>query len=116
MKYVLENKSENYELMGGKAVALSKIGMLIDNVPEWFCVSFEGFDVNTKEILQEAKNEIEEKLKKFPDNCYFAVRSSAGNEDSSENSFAGQFETFLYVKKEEVVRKSIRSVYVSIFK
>lgn len=29
----------------------------------------------------------------------FAIRSSAGYEDSSENSFAGQFDTFLYVKK-----------------
>lgn len=114
MKYVLENKSENYDVMGGKAVALSKIGMLINNVPEWFCISFEGFDINTKEILEEAKNEIKEKLKDFPDEELFAIRSSAGNEDSSENSFAGQFETFLYIEKKNVLEK-VLEVYMSAF-
>lgn len=116
MKYVLENKSKNYNLMGGKAVALSKIGMIIDNVPNWFVVAYTGFDLNTKTILQEAKEEIEKKLKEFSEEEYFAVRSSAGNEDSAENSFAGQFETFLYVKKKDVMRKNISSLYVCFFR
>ena len=34
MKYVLESNSKQYELMGGKATALAKIGMAIDNIPE----------------------------------------------------------------------------------
>lgn len=114
MKYVLENKSENYDVMGGKAVALSKIGMLINNVPEWFCISFEGFDIDKKEILEEARNEIKEKLKDFSDDELFAVRSSAGNEDSSESSFAGQFETFLYIEKKNVLEKLLE-VYMSAF-
>ena len=75
MKYVLESDSNNYELMGGKATALSKIGKVLSNIPDWFVVIYIGFDVEKKCILNEAKTEIEEKLKEFSDNDYFAVRS-----------------------------------------
>ena len=57
MKYILEKDDENYELMGGKATALSKIGKVIDNIPDWFVVSFKGFDINNKIIKEEAKLE-----------------------------------------------------------
>lgn len=114
MKYILEKDSNNYELMGGKATALSKLGKAIDNIPDWFVVSFKGFDINKKCILQEAKNEIQQRLKSFSEDDYFAVRSSAGNEDSSDNSFAGQFDTFLYVKKSDVISK-VLDVYMSAF-
>lgn len=114
MKYVLEKNNKNYELMGGKATALSKMGMVIDNIPNWFVASYTGFDVENKCIIEEAKKEIEDSLKEFQEDEYFAVRSSAGNEDSAENSFAGQFDTFLYVKKADVVGK-VLEVYMSAF-
>ena len=116
MKYVLEKDNDNYELMGGKGAALSKIGKVIDNIPDWFVMSFEGFDINKKEIKEEAKKELQKRIKSFSEEEYFAIRSSAGNEDSAENSFAGQFETFLYVKKSEIIRKSIRCLYVGLFR
>ena len=114
MKYVIEKNSQNYEKMGGKGTALAKIGMAIDNIPDWFAVSFEGFDLEKKEIKEEVAGEVFEKLKEFPDDTYFAVRSSAANEDSKENSFAGQFDTFLYIKKDDVLEK-IKEVYMSVF-
>ena len=116
MKYILEKDDENYELMGGKATALSKIGKVIDNIPDWFVVSFKGFDINNKIIKEEAKLEIQERIENFSNEEYFAIRSSAGNEDSAENSFAGQFETFLYVKKSEIIRKNFRSISFCIFR
>lgn len=116
MKYVLEKDNDNYELMGGKATALAKIGKAINNIPEWFVISYTGFDIDEKSLKIDAKEEIQEKLKDFSEDAYFAIRSSAGNEDSAENSFAGQFETYLYVKKSEVIRKSFRCLYVSIFR
>lgn len=116
MGYILEKESKKYDLMGGKATALSKFGQVIDNIPEWFVITFEGFDTEKKCILDDAKIEIENRLKKYSEEEYFAIRSSACNEDSADNSFAGQFETFLYVKKSEVVRKNIRSIYVCIFR
>lgn len=114
MKYVIEKNSQNYEKMGGKGTALAKIGMAIDNIPEWFAVSFEGFDLEKREIKEDVREEVSEKLKEFPDDTYFAVRSSAANEDSKENSFAGQFDTFLYIKKDDVFDK-IKEVYMSVF-
>ena len=116
MNFIFEKESKNYDLMGGKATALSKLGQAIDNIPDWFVVSYKGFDIDKKEILDEAKKEIEERLKDFNEDECFAVRSSAGNEDSTDNSFAGQFETFLYVKKSDVLRENIRGLFISIFR
>lgn len=45
---------------------------------------------------------------------YYAVRSSSIEEDSKAFSFAGQFETFLYVKKEEMEEK-IKKIWNSSF-
>ena len=114
MNYIIESTSHKYELMGGKGVALAKIEKAIDNVPPWFLVSYEGFNIEEKEILEEAKKEIIEKIKEYPDDTYFAVRSSAFSEDSKEKSFAGQFDTFLYVKKQDILLK-IKEVYLSAF-
>ena len=48
--------------MGGKATALSKIGMAIDNVPDWFVFSYKGFDLEKREIKIEAKEELIKKI------------------------------------------------------
>ena len=115
MKYVLQKNDDTYKLMGAKATALAKMGKAIDNIPDWFVVSYEGFDIEKKEIKNDTEIELQERIKDFADKDYFAIRSSAGNEDSAENSFAGQFETYLYVKKSDIIRKSFRCIYVSIF-
>ena len=114
MKFVFEKDSKEYSKMGGKATALAKIGRAIDNIPDWFCVTFEGFDLEKKEIKPEAIEEIKAKLNDFSDDTYFAIRSSAASEDSNANSFAGQFDTFLYVKKQDVIAR-VKDVYMSGF-
>ena len=114
MRYIIEKNDDRYNLMGGKGAALSKIGMALDNIPDWFVASYEGFDLETKEFKEGLVEEVLERLKSFPDDTFFAVRSSAANEDSKENSFAGQFDTFLYVKKDDVINK-IKDVYMSVF-
>ncbi len=114
MKYIIEQNSKEYEQMGGKGAALAKIGQVIDNIPKWFVISYLGFDIEKKEILQEVIEEIKTRLKEFPEDSYFAIRSSAINEDSNDNSFAGQFDTYLYVKKENVITK-VKQVYMSAF-
>ena len=111
------NKNANSSLetlMGGKGAALAKLGKIIDNIPNWFVVSFLGFDKENRQIVEEAKNEIEKALESFNDTDYFAVRSSAANEDSKDTSFAGQFDTFLYVKKEDVISR-VLDVYNSAY-
>ena len=114
MNFILEKNSKEYELMGGKATALSKMGMVIDNIPDWFVFSNIGFDKNLKEFKTDAKKQLEDKIKTLEKDGYFAVRSSAANEDSTGNSFAGQFETFLYVKRDEIIKR-VKDVCMSAF-
>ena len=61
------------------------------NVPSLFCVN----EIPEKEKLLSILNEEKE----------FSVRSAALCEDSSEQSFAGQFDSFRFVKKEAVYNK-----------
>lgn len=68
------------------------------NVPPLFCVN---------EIPK-----IEKLLSFLNDELKFSVRSSALCEDSSDNSFAGQFDSFLFVKKENVYEK-IKDCFLS---
>ena len=67
---------------------------------------FDSFEFSTK-----TKKEIESKLK---DNKLYAVRSSGTKEDLDEFSFAGQYETFLNVKKISILRRII-DCYKSMF-
>ena len=60
-----------------------------------------------EEFLKEIENIAE-------NNSYYAVRSSSIEEDSSNFSFAGQFETYLYVKKENIIEK-VKEVWISSF-
>jgi rifampicin phosphotransferase len=46
---------------------------------------------------------------------YFSVRSSAVDEDSSRFSFAGQLESFLYVRPDETLFESIRKCFASAY-
>ncbi len=61
------------------------------------------------------KNEIEKEIRRLAShkNVYFAVRSSALGEDG-EYSFAGQFDTALNVKREEIV-DAYKKVVASLF-
>ena len=67
---------------------------------------FDSFDFSKK-----TKDEITNRLK---DNKLYAVRSSGLKEDLENYSFAGQYETFLNVKKISVLRKVIEC-YKSMF-
>ena len=86
---------ENYKdhAPGAKAGNLFR---LLENgypVPAFFCVD---------ECFRE--EEVMEDLERyFPGTTLFSVRSSASAEDGTEYSFAGQFCTFLRVKREEIV-------------
>lgn len=61
-----------------------------------------------------SRTTIEEIEKRLKDNNLYAVRSSGTKEDLEEYSFAGQYNTFLNVKKRSVLRKIIEC-YQSMF-
>ena len=61
-----------------------------------------------------SKKTIEEVEKRVKNNILYAVRSSGTKEDLEEYSFAGQYNTFLNVKKRSILRKVIEC-YQSMF-
>jgi len=54
-------------------------------------------------------------LANFPPETYLAVRSSASLEDGSEFSFAGQLESFLYIRGAAGLREAIQKCLASAF-
>jgi pyruvate,water dikinase len=93
-------------IVGGKAWGLAQLGSAGFTVPAWTCI---GADVTDAEldssaalatILRELRGE------------RFAVRSSGIDEDGSASSFAGQFETYLDVPRDEVLDR-VRAVRAS---
>lgn len=72
------------KIVGGKAYNLDILTKNGINVPKWFVVNSpeEEFDINSEKL--------------------YAVRSSAVGEDGSGISFAGQMESYLYVKPSDI--------------
>lgn len=127
-------------LLGGKAYNLKKLQDFGVRVPSWFVVissEFSSFlknnfkdenifdNLTEKEIEklflnasfdQDFKSNLQDMLQKEDfKSDYYSVRSSSMEEDSNENSFAGQFSSFLYVSDIEDIIKSIKLVYASVY-
>lgn len=90
--------------VGGKAFNLAKLKQFGLNVPNGFVViDYENTSQNNQTILN-----MFEKLGLET----VAVRSSAICEDGAVTSFAGQFETILFVKKENLI-ESVEKCFLS---
>ena len=91
-----------------------------DEIKDWNAVFSGNTERKIENIIRIIKNhKIKEEFEKEIENAlneesYYAVRSSSIEEDSSNFSFAGQFETYLYVKKENMLEK-IKEVWISSF-
>jgi pyruvate,water dikinase len=122
--------------LGGKANSLLKLSRNKINVPHFFVISSELFaqflrdNGLIKVIKHGSKGEIQAAITKasFPDDLaqqiyqsfddydfrLVSCRSSAANEDGTEKSFAGQYESYLNVSREnllDVVKKCWLSLY-----
>jgi len=98
--YSLETVDFNFEGLGGKAINLAKLIQNKFQVPTGFVVTLEAFERG--ELKLSSISEIEKliNIEKL-----YAVRSSALAEDSNNESWAGQFESFLNVSAREVIEK-----------
>jgi len=112
--------------IGGKVWHLVRLEQAGLSVPGWMVIPAETLEA----VLQGAQEPGEvrrrimghtfdetliHKIKAdFPGTSWFAVRSSAVEEDGAETSFAGQFESFLFVRAEDIPAK-IREVWLSAF-
>lgn len=131
MEYILDTEKElvNEFTVGGKAKNLFRLKSTGLDVPKFAVIPQEvllsvvpgnirSSDHNTitdfiRQILipQKAVADI---LSEFNGVRFLAVRSSAIDEDGSEFSFAGQFESHLFVTAEKLAEK-IKSVWLSAF-
>ena len=98
--YKLKDVDINLNCIGGKARNLAILTQNGFQVPEGFVISTNAFE---KSILK--KDAIEEINKLIENNCLYAVRSSAMVEDAENESWAGQFESFLNVESNEIIDK-----------
>ncbi len=126
MKVILRpGEVSEARLLGGKARALDRLAQARLPVPPWFVVSPDAFWTSlgdeTSRVLRLPEDEqiaqVIDKITPAPevraaiaealaqlssDGSSVAVRSSASDEDGVEHSYAGQLETFLFVRPEDV--------------
>lgn len=132
MRYISDNRPELAEQLtiGGKAKNLYRLKKMGLPVPSWLVIPHEElFAIIPESLLSESNRSplldwikdysfppafIAEIINYFPENTLFAVRSSAIDEDGSDFSFAGQFESYLFVDQETLVEK-IKNVWLSAF-
>lgn len=107
--------------IGGKAANLFRMQQEGFPIPEWVVIPMETL----RAIRQSGKDEVPEKLTipeelmheittLLPATPFFAVRSSAVDEDGESHSFAGQFTSELYVTQAELT-DAIERVWQSAF-
>jgi pyruvate,water dikinase len=124
--------------LGGKATALAALDGLEFPIPSWFVVTLDAFyqslskqqrrqleNPESPEDIARAIAGVRPDAKTREEIAYalerlgspggrFAVRSSAGEEDNPEHSFAGQLDSYLFVAPDEVPEK-IAGVWRSSF-
>lgn len=134
MKFSYHNSALKTETLtiGGKARNLLHLQQQGFSVPDWSVIpqealwailpsmteiAFEKRHQIAKEAIKNyeiAEKDIQDLIAHFPDNTYFAVRSSAIDEDGAAFSFAGQFESHLFVNAQNMA-EAIKKVWLSAF-
>lgn len=142
MEYLFLSANNPIEVLekfgGGKATNMARLQKCDVPVPPWFCISSEAFlaflDQFKKidlwqlshqevekifiegEMLPEIMRGLDEEIKAITSSrATFAVRSSGIGEDSAQNSFAGQFSSYLHQTHTEQILKSIKLCWASAF-
>lgn len=93
--------NEKEHLAGGKAKSLAYMMKNLKlRIPEGFVILSDA--VKNNELIDKAKEELDELIRSLDESCTYAVRSSALNEDGEAASFAGQYETVTDVRKEAI--------------
>ncbi|WP_374075067.1 phosphoenolpyruvate synthase [Bdellovibrio bacteriovorus] len=130
---------------GGKAYNMARLTQKGVPVPDWFCVSAEAYEefissnslnpdalIDATQLAKSAENieaaflkaqipaaltaEIEKHLAQAQLTQHFvAVRSSGLDEDSAQNSFAGQFSSYLFQKGMDAISVSLKKCWASAF-
>jgi phosphohistidine swiveling domain-containing protein len=102
---------EYQPLAGGKGGTLARLHQANYPVPDGFVILPGAFVED--ELTLEASAQVQahlDRLRTGANGTAFAVRSSALSEDSAQASFAGEFETVLDVRTDQMVQEAIHTV------
>ena len=109
---------------GGKSANLGELLAADIPVPPGFAISIDAYeafvraggrDDATVPIPGEVRAEVAEQYARLGDDLPVAVRSSAIGEDSAEATFAGQQETYLWVRGADRVCDAVRDCWLSLY-
>ena len=119
--------------VGGKGANLGEMTGAGFPVPKGFCLTTEIYDafaeglsleglageearslLRQRNLPENCRTPLEEALKRFPEGTLFSVRSSATAEDLPYASFAGQQDTYLNVRKEDIP-EAVKDCFVSLY-
>ncbi len=102
IKFFSEIDAKDVHTCWGKGASLWEMTQAGLPVPEWFVLTTKAFWLSS----DKRENQVLEAFDQL--DCQFvAVRSSWTKEDGELDSFAGQFETYLFVKRENLVEQII---------
>ncbi|MGZ7210356.1 MAG: PEP/pyruvate-binding domain-containing protein, partial [Methanobacterium sp.] len=93
------------ELEGKISKILNSIDFTSESSISYGCYEIRSM-IKDEKLPQDLFLEIKNKIMNLPDGCY-AVRSSAVAEDLADASFAGQLDSFLNVKRDDILEKVI---------
>ena len=102
---------EYQPIAGGKGGTLARLYQAGYPVPDGFVIlptAFAGDKLTTEAWMQVRMHLA--RMRKRDKNIAFAVRSSAMSEDAAQASFAGEFETVLDVRSDEMLHDAIHTV------
>jgi phosphoenolpyruvate synthase/pyruvate phosphate dikinase len=103
--------SQNNSLTGGKGSSLAKMISAGLSVPDGFVLTTEAYSSYSKLDIDTIPSDFKaQTIKAFEDmdTEYVAVRSSANCEDGVDNSFAGQFDSFLNTPKDNLIENILK--------
>jgi len=125
IKFILHTDKDTLSKssIGGKARNLHHLVQLGFPVPTWGVIPLDSFNslfpnVDSSSVIQQIEaysfpeDFAETIMNSLGNPDFVAVRSSAIDEDGNDHSFAGQFETYLYVTKEKLT-DAIKDVWRS---
>ena len=102
--------------IGGKAASLAALAAARLPIPAWFAVRPPSTGTPADDLPVELASELDEALRRLLRDAEpherVAVRSSALEEDGVHHSFAGQFDSYLFVARDDVAAR-VRDVWRS---
>jgi phosphoenolpyruvate synthase/pyruvate phosphate dikinase len=105
-----ELRAADAETFGGKSASLGELLRAEIPVPPGFAISTAA----AEEMTDELRHDIAARYAALGDDAAVAVRSSALGEDSAEATFAGQQDTYLWVRGADAVCEAVKKCWASL--